>query len=71
MLPYNGSTFRDGRIGERGRQRLLAELQQISRDDAEAMFAQALFESPQAWADAFIEKVRQIGGAGPCPSDLS
>jgi hypothetical protein len=70
-LPYNGSTFRDGRIGEPGRQRLLAELQQISQADAQAMFAEALFESPDAWAAVFIDKVRQIREAGPCPSDVS
>jgi hypothetical protein len=67
-LPYGGGTFRDRRIGEGGRQRLLRELQAITQPDAEAMFAQALFESPGAWASVFVEKVGQIRDAGPCPS---
>jgi hypothetical protein len=66
-MPYEGGTFRDGHIGEGGRQRLLQELRSISQADAQALFGEALFESPAAWAATFVDKVRQISAAGPCP----
>jgi hypothetical protein len=68
-LPYHGGTFIETAIGERGRQLLLRELSPISAADAQAWFESARFENADAWAAAFLDKVRQIREAGPCPEE--
>lgn len=78
QLPWGGGTFPEGHISEDGRTFLLELLDQLSRRQLEALFAGArvsAFESvaapsrnPEAWAAVFLEKVRQVRTAGPCPA---
>lgn len=75
-MPFGGGTFPDREISEGGRQLLLRLLHQLSRDQLRDVFAAAgvaRFEQvvaegrdPDAWADAFIAKVREIERGGPC-----
>ena len=76
-LPWGGATFPDVQISEAGRQFLLQLLEQLSAAQVEALFAAARVEtfesvaaesrSPAAWAAVFMDKVRAIRAAGPCP----
>ena len=76
-LPWGGATFQDQRISEEGRQFLLSLLEQLSFEQLRDLFAAARVElsegviaegrQPGAWARAFVEKVREIREAGPCP----
>ena len=75
-LPFNGATFPDQTISERGRQFLLSLLAQLSPSQIEDLFAGSRVElsegvtaesrQPAAWAAVFSDKVRQIREAGPC-----
>jgi hypothetical protein len=75
-LPFNGATFPDQTISERGRQFLLSLLSQLSTSQVEDLFAGSRVEmsegvtaesrQPAAWAAVFSDKVRQIREAGPC-----
>ena len=75
-LPYGGATFPDVQISEPGRQFALRLLGQLTRDQLDALFVSsgvtafphvlAAARQPQAWTDAFLDKVRQIEQAGPC-----
>jgi hypothetical protein len=75
-LPFNGATFPDQTISERGRQFLLSLLAQLSTSQIEDLFAGSRVElsegvtaesrQPAAWAAVFSDKVRQIREAGPC-----
>lgn len=76
-LPFEGATFPDVQISERGRRFALELVGQISRPQLNALFEGAgvaafphvltAAHQPSAWADAFVDKVRQIESAGPCP----
>lgn len=76
-LPYEGGTFPDHQVSEEGRQFLLRLIGQLSVAQLETLFSRARFPSldriyaegrnPSAWAAAFLDKVRQIQDAGPCP----
>ena len=76
-LPWGGGTFPDAQISEAGRQFLLQLLEQLSAGQVETLFAAARIEAfesiaaesrnPAAWAAVFMDKVRQIRSAGPCP----
>jgi len=76
-LPYGGATFRDRRISEAGRLKLLGLLEQLSTAQLIDLFrasrmadydhVAAEARQPSAWAKAFQDKVRQIRSAGPCP----
>lgn len=76
-LPFRGATFTDRQISEEGRQLALKLLRAVSPAQLNALFEAAgvttfghvLTEAhrPQAWTDAFIEKVNAIAAAGPCP----
>ena len=77
-LPFAGGTFPDAEISEGGRQLLLRLLHQLSRDQLRALFTAARVarleqvraegRDPDAWADAFLAKVREIESGGPCPT---
>jgi hypothetical protein len=76
-LPWGGGTFPDAHISEEGRRFLLGLLDQLTQPQLEALFTasritsleSAHYESrlPGAWARAFLDKVRQVRDAGPCP----
>lgn len=76
-LPYHGSTFPDVQVSEAGRLLILRQLQAIPDEQIVLLFASSRFREfgaggrqsdPQAWADAFRDKVRQVASAGPCPA---
>lgn len=77
-MPWAGGTFPDWRVSEEGRLFLLALLEQLSQTQLETLFAASRITAlettaresrdPAAWARAFLNKVRQIREAGPCPS---
>jgi hypothetical protein len=77
QMPWGGATFPEQRISEAGRQFLLSLLEQLSAEQVRDLFEGArvnLSEGitaesrrPAAWAAAFLDKVRQIREAGPCP----
>jgi len=76
-LPYAGSTFPEQTISEEGRQFLLQLIEQLSAPQIEALFTTSraiMFDgvtaegrNAAAWAQVFLDKVRQIREAGPCP----
>jgi hypothetical protein len=76
-LPYGGATFPERRIGDEGRRKLLALLEQLSDAQLVDLFTasgvagydhlDAGARDARAWTAAFLDKVRQIREAGPCP----
>jgi hypothetical protein len=76
-VPYDGGTFPDTAISEAGRQLISRELLSLSERQVLALFTSARFPEffgngdPKgdagAWTHAFVDKVRQIADAGPCP----
>ena len=76
-LPYAGSTFPEQQISEDGRRFLLQLIEQLSGDQIAGLFTSSGATSfdgvtvegrnPAAWATVFLDKVRQIRDAGPCP----
>jgi hypothetical protein len=76
QMPWGGGTFPEQRISEGGRRFLLSLLEQLSAAQLHDLFKGARVESseglttqarqPSAWAEAFLDKVRQIREAGPC-----
>ena len=78
QFPYSGSTFLDTAISEAGRQFIARQLAALSERQITALFSGARFPEfyggkgagadPRAWTRAFLDKVRQITDAGPCPS---
>jgi hypothetical protein len=76
-MPFDGATFPDAQISEAGRQFALRLLGALTRDQLNALFESsgitafphvlAAARQPQAWTDAFLEKVDEIRRAGPCP----
>jgi hypothetical protein len=76
-LPWTGGTFPEQQISESGRQFLLALLEQLSAGQVETLFTASRVvgfdgvtadgRSAAAWTAAFLDKVRQIRDAGPCP----
>jgi hypothetical protein len=75
-LPYDGGTFEDAEISERGRRQLLVGLRRLTHTQVVDLFRAARFQDfpgrppeadAQGWAAAFEDRVRQIGDAGPCP----
>ena len=76
-VPYGGSTFPDAAISEAGRQLISRELSALSERQVLELFTSARFREffgsgdrrgdARAWTRAFLDKVRQIADAGPCP----
>jgi hypothetical protein len=77
-LPFGGGTFPEQQISEEGRQFLLRLIGQLSTAQIEALFTSSRVttfdgitaegRNAAAWTSVFLEKVRQIREAGPCPS---
>jgi hypothetical protein len=78
-LPFEGATFPERQISEEGRRFLLRLMERLSARQIEALFTSSraiAFDtvavegrSASAWADAFLDKVRQIRDAGPCTEE--
>jgi len=76
-LPYEGATFPDTQISEEGRQFALSLLHPLTATQLNTLFESSGFSTfphvlaaarqPQAWTDAFLDKVKQIENGGPCP----
>jgi len=77
-LPFDGATFPDAQISEAGRQFALTLLQPLTPQQLTTLFASSGISTyphvagsardPKNWADAFLDKVKQIQSAGPCPA---
>jgi hypothetical protein len=76
QFPYRGGTFSDTTISEAGRQLIARELLAFSEPQVISLFSGARFrefgggrsdEDERAWTAVFMDKVRQIADAGPCP----
>jgi hypothetical protein len=77
-LPYGGGTFPKRPISEAGRLMLAGLLEQLSRSQLRTLFTasritaqdaiDAESRSVDAWVKVFLDKVREIRTAGPCPS---
>ena len=77
-LPFGGATFNDRQIAEEGRQLALKLLRALTPQQLNTLFeasgvtafphVAAIGKDPQNWTDAFLDKVKQIESAGPCPS---
>jgi hypothetical protein len=76
-LPFAGATFPEREISEEGRQFALKLLRALRSEQLDTLFSSsgvtefphvvAESHQPRAWTDAFLDKVRQIETAGPCP----
>jgi hypothetical protein len=76
-LPYEGATFPEGHISEGGRQKLLSLIEQLPTQQIEELFTASRMtqydavsvesRNPKLWVRAFLDKIRQIREAGPCP----
>jgi hypothetical protein len=78
QFPYSGGTFPDTQISEAGRRLIARQLTGLTESRLVALFTAAHFPEfhggrgtaadPKRWATVFLDKVRQIADAGPCPS---
>ena len=78
QLPYDGGTFPEMHISEAGRQLLARQLSALTDSQIVTLFSGARVREfnggngdaadPNVWARLFLDKVRQIADAGPCPS---
>jgi hypothetical protein len=78
QFPYSGGTFPDTQISEAGRRLIARQLTGLTESRLVALFTAAHFPEfhggrgtaadPKRWAAVFLDKVRQIADAGPCPS---
>ena len=76
QLPYDGGTFPDAQISEAGRQLIARQLSALTDRQIVTLFSAARFREfngagrrdPNVWARLFLDKVRQIAEAGPCPA---
>lgn len=76
-LPYDGGTFGEHAISEEGRQLTLRLLRRLSVTQIRSLFVGsgatrlnqvvAAAHDPDAWTGVFLDKVKQIETAGPCP----
>jgi hypothetical protein len=77
QLPYDGGTFPDAQISEAGRQLITRQLSALTGNQIVTLFSGARFREynggrgaaadPNVWARVFLDKVRQMAQAGPCP----
>lgn len=80
-LPWGGGTFPEQNISEQGRLFLLSLVEQLSPAQLRDLFAGARVDysegvtaegrQPEAWAAAFLDKIRQVREAGPCRTSQS
>lgn len=78
QFPYHGGTFPDTQISEAGRRLIAQQLAGITEPQLVALFTATRFPEfhgghgaaadPKRWAAVFLDKVRQVTDAGPCPS---
>jgi hypothetical protein len=78
QFPYDGGTFPDVQISEAGRRLVAQQLAVLTEPQLVALFTATRFPEfhggsgtaadPKRWAAVFLDKVRQITDAGPCPS---
>jgi hypothetical protein len=78
QFPYSGGTFPDTQISEAGRHLIARQLTSLTEGQLVALFTAARFPEfhgsrgssadAKRWAAVFLDKVRQIADAGPCPS---
>lgn len=77
-LPYNGATFKPGRISDAGRKHLASLLEQLTDQQITALFSGARFDQAKGmvgfnaspvsdWVRVFKKKVRQIADGPACP----
>ena len=75
MFPYEGGTFPDTHISERGRQLLARQLAALTDQQVTMLFSAARFPEPDgegrahadSWSAVMRAKIREIADAGPCP----
>jgi hypothetical protein len=77
-LPHDGASFADVRIGESGRQLLLARLRRLSPTQMATLFAEARFDRKRGlfsdvrpvaeWVRAFQARVAMISEGPACPA---
>jgi hypothetical protein len=77
-LPFEGATFKDVTISEAGRQFALTLLQPLTADQLNTLFEasgvsthphfSSAARDPKNWTATFLDKVKQIHDAGPCPA---
>ena len=77
-LPFAGATFKDVEISEAGRQFALQLLQPLTANQLDTLFEASgistyphvtgVARDPKNWTAAFLDKVKQIQDAGPCPA---
>jgi hypothetical protein len=77
QLPFGGATFPDTRISEEGRQFFLSLAGRLTEEQLRDLFTGARIpyydqlsgegQDVSAWVNAFLDKVRQVREAGPCP----
>ena len=66
-FPYDGGTFVDGRISEKGRQTLARRLSRLSSSEIRTLFTQARFPgSIEEWVAVFEKKVDEITSHPGC-----
>jgi hypothetical protein len=76
-FPFGGGTFPEAQISEEGRMLLVSLIGQLSPAQVRQLFAgsgvslsdgiAAEGRDADAWGDVFMDKVRQLQSAGPCP----
>jgi hypothetical protein len=77
-LPFGGATFADVQISEAGRQFALTLLQPLTAQQLNTLFetsgvatyphVSSIARDPKNWTAAFLDKVKEIQSAGPCPT---
>jgi hypothetical protein len=77
-LPYDGATFGEAGISERGRQFAIGLLRQLSDRQLADLFAGARFDKPRGifsatwpvseWVRVFKAKIHAITEGPPCPA---
>jgi len=67
-FPWNGGTFQDVQISERGRRLFGDRLKQLSARQIKTLFTAAGFEDVDQWVAAFQERAHQVSERAACSS---